>query len=506
MRVQFTLCALLSIAPVATLGLYELQHGATLRAVVMLASIMLAVVLALCLGAHVSAPARRLSVLAGHSASGTMQERIQPDGPVEIARLAQDFNSMLDARDRAESALRDSEARLAAVIGGAMDAIVSVDGAGRISSFNAAAERLFARAAGEALGAPIGSLIPAQFLFAYRKYSAVLGSIGVGKPSLAGVWPIRAKRGDGGEVAVEVSVSRVEVSGGSFHMLILRDMSQRARAEAAQRAVDERMRCINEELERRVEQRTLDLQAANAELESFSYTIAHDLRAPLRSIRGFAQCLARDCAAGLPAGGRRYLDSVIDSSARMERLIADLLEFSRIGRRDVARDTVATNDLVSSVLEELLPAHGKAIDIAQGDLPQVCGDAALLRQVFHNLIANAVKFSANKPAPVIKIDGRVMDKEIIFSVADNGDGFDMNYAGKLFGVFQRLHSERQFEGTGIGLAIVQRIVSKHGGRVWAHAQEGEGATFQFSVPRPATVVRGTRIRLADLTTRMRNNG
>lgn len=505
-RTQLTLYALVALAPVALLGLVDLQRGATLRAAGVFAAVASAALLALWLGARISAPIRRLSSLAGRIAAGDLNERIDPSGPAEIARFAHDFNSMLDARDRAGAALRDSEAHLAAVIATAMDAIVKVDDTGRVASFNAAAERMFGRSAAQACGMHIGGLIPARFIGAFQRYHAVLGSIGIGKPSLAGVWPILAKRSDGSKLAVEVSVSSVSASSGRFHTLILRDTAHRQRAAAAQREIDQRLRRINEELEQRVAQRTRDLQAANEELEAFSYSIAHDLRSPLRSISRFATLLNEQHAAGLQPAGLRCLASVIAGSGKMERLIASLLEFARIGRGDMAREVVDTGAVVRAALDELLPLHARKVEVLLGDMPQVNGDAALLGQVFNNLIANALKFSANKPFPVIRIDGRILDNEITFQVTDNGDGFDMNYAGKLFGVFQRLHSDREFEGTGIGLAIVHRIVTRHGGRVWAHAREGEGAKFQFSIPHSAAGSAVAGAPAEDLTMRMNRNG
>jgi len=247
----------------------------------------------------------------------------------------------------------------------------------------------------------------------------------------------------------------------------------------------EQARCLNDELERRVAARTAALEAANKELESFSYSVSHDLRAPLRAIEGFSAIVSEDYGERLDDEGRRLLDVVRANAKRMSRLIDDLLAFSRTGRSEMRRGRVAMGELARSVFAEIVGDEAARAKIAFtiGDLPEAAGDAALLRQVWVNLLANAVKFSAKKERPAIEVSGAREDDQVVYRVRDNGEGFDMQYAGKLFGVFQRLHSPEQFEGTGIGLALVQRIVARHGGSVRAEGEVGQGATFSFSLPR-----------------------
>jgi signal transduction histidine kinase len=236
-------------------------------------------------------------------------------------------------------------------------------------------------------------------------------------------------------------------------------------------------------LESRVEQRTAELLAANRELEAFSYSVSHDLRAPLRAIAGFVQILEDDLADQLDPAARNHLERVKLNAHKMGQLIDDLLNFSQIGRITMLRQTVDMNALARRVASEA--ASGKKIDITIDPLPPAYGEPALLNQVLVNLVANAVKFSSRVPAPAIRIGARVDGGETVYFVRDNGVGFDDRFVEKLFGVFQRLHRADDFEGTGVGLAIVHRIISRHGGRVWAEGKVNGGATFYFTLPAEA---------------------
>jgi light-regulated signal transduction histidine kinase (bacteriophytochrome) len=233
-------------------------------------------------------------------------------------------------------------------------------------------------------------------------------------------------------------------------------------------------------LEATVRKRTEALEAANKELESFSYSVSHDLRAPLRAVDGYARMLEEDYAARLDDEGRRLLGVVRQSSVRMGRLIDDLLAFSRLGRQQLAKLPVDMAELARDVVTEL--RNGATASVELGALPGARADRALIRQVWINLVGNALKYSGKRPDARIEIGGRRDGGENVYWVRDNGVGFDMRYADKLFGVFQRLHRADEFDGTGVGLAIVQRVVARHGGRVWAEAKPGEGACFHFSLP------------------------
>lgn len=225
------------------------------------------------------------------------------------------------------------------------------------------------------------------------------------------------------------------------------------------------------------------MKAANQELEAFSYSVSHDLRAPLRHIGGFAGMLERNMAGRLEAREQGYLGHITKSAAHMSRLIDDLLEFSRMGRAELRFSPVDLNAMVREIITSLEPeTKDRKINWQLDPLPPVKADPAMMRQVYANLIANAVKYSRNRAVAEIAIGSQVAPTEITLFVRDNGAGFDMKYAEKLFGVFQRLHSAEEFEGTGIGLANVRRIIARHGGRTWAEGEAGKGATFYFTLP------------------------
>ena len=233
-------------------------------------------------------------------------------------------------------------------------------------------------------------------------------------------------------------------------------------------------------------QKNSELNAAVKELDAFSYSVSHDLRAPLRSIDAFSQILLKECGPTLPHSARGYLQRVLDNTARMSQLVDDLLKFARLGRQPLSKREVPLAPLVEKVLRDArLGAGERCVNVTVGDLPTVRGDPALLRQVFSNLIENAFKYSHLRAEAAVEIGSHKIDGEQVFFVRDNGAGFDMKYADKLFGVFQRLHRQEDFEGTGVGLAIVQRVLQRHGGRIWAEAELDKGATFYFTTESPS---------------------
>jgi light-regulated signal transduction histidine kinase (bacteriophytochrome) len=255
---------------------------------------------------------------------------------------------------------------------------------------------------------------------------------------------------------------------------------------------EEALRQSCDELEIKVKERTaelrktnVDLQSVNKELEAFAYSVSHDLRAPVRHIAGFTELLQKHAGAVLDDQSRRHINMILDSAKRMGTLVDDLLAFSRIGRAETQKTTVHLEQLIKGVVGEIAPdAQGRNISWRIGTLPICYGDPSMLRLVFANLVTNAVKFTRTREQAEIEIDSlNHTPDEVVVSVKDNGVGFNMKYKDKLFGVFQRLHSQEAFEGTGIGLATVQRIVQAHGGRVWAEASVNNGATFYVVLPK-----------------------
>jgi signal transduction histidine kinase len=271
----------------------------------------------------------------------------------------------------------------------------------------------------------------------------------------------------------------VIILGNALALLILLVAGGVIHREAVRRKLAEQeLKGVNQHLE----QRTADLSDANREIASFSYSVAHDLRAPLRQIGGYSHVLVQDYGPHLDAEARRYLEKIQDGARKMGRLVDDLLSLSRIGQQELALQTTALDKVLHQVMEELgEECSGREVEWQIGDLFSADCDPGLMKQVFVNLLSNAVKYTGKREHAVIEIGQMSKNGERVIFVRDNGAGFEMQYVGKLFGVFQRLHKAREFEGTGVGLAIVQRIIRKHGGRIWAEAELEKGATFFFTL-------------------------
>jgi signal transduction histidine kinase len=272
---------------------------------------------------------------------------------------------------------------------------------------------------------------------------------------------------------------------GAAYLLLSRLRRHLARAE-------EDLHALNATLEQRVAERTRDLEIANRELEAFSYSVSHDLRAPLRAINGFSQIIVETESTRISDDGKRLFERVLRSSRRMGELIDDILEYSRAGRSPLARTRVDVALVAMAIVKENAEDFpSTAVDFKS--LPLVYADRAMLRQVLENLIGNAFKYSTRSEQPAIEIGARSIAGETVIYVRDNGVGFEMQYAGKLFGMFQRMHAEAQFPGTGVGLAIVKRLIERHGGRIWAEAEAGHGATFFFTLEQAQAPKAGARL-------------
>jgi PAS domain S-box-containing protein len=509
----------------------------------------------------------------------------------QLQEVNHQLRTELAARKRAEAALQESEERFRAVAETAADAIVSADKRGHITYFNPGAERIFGYAAPDVIGRPLTLLMPQRFHDAHRQGLARFLTTGearvIGKTvELVGL------RKEGTEFPMELSLATWKAGGDTFFTGIIRDITERKRAEELLRASEERFhlmvkqvedyaifmldvkgnvatwnegaerikgyradeiigrhfscfytpsdvqagkpeqlliaaetqgRCENEgwrvrkdgakfwanvvvtavrdqhgtlvgftkvtrditerkRAEEEIRKHSIALEDANRELEAFSYSVAHDLRSPLRAIDGFSRILLEEHAPTLAPKAQHLLNVVRNNSQRMGLLIDDLLAFSRLSRQPLTKQLVRPADLVRQCVDELrAEQQERRVEIPIGDLPACQADPALLKQVWLNLLANALKYTRKREVTVIEVGSRQQAGACVYFVKDNGVGFDMQYADKLFGVFTRLHRLEDYEGTGVGLAIVQRIIHRHGGRVWAEAAVNQGATFYFTL-------------------------
>jgi|GEM_PF-1695768 len=399
---------------------------------------------------------------------------------------------VVTAQVEAEEALRAERDRLSRVLETMVEGLVILDADGRYVLVNAAAEGI--------LGVTRSDIAGRHFLdvpWRRRAYQGrddavpenVFERLRCGERARVGPVRYAVERADGSERIVSHHAVRMENGAGAFAgvLITMEDVTERLKAEEEHRR---EVLELNAALERRVEERTAELAQAYKEMEAFSYSVSHDLRAPLRAISGFSRILLEDFRGELPSEAARLLARVAQNAERMGALIDGLLEFGRLSRQPLRLARVRPADVVREVLEELAPQReGRRIEVRIGDMPECAADRVLLKQVYANLIANAIKYTSRRADARIEVGAITMGLGPVYYVRDNGVGFDMAHAGKLFGMFQRLHLPTEFEGNGVGLALVRRIVERHGGKVWADSAPDKGATFFFRLGNEAPAAR-----------------
>jgi PAS domain S-box-containing protein len=388
-----------------------------------------------------------------------------------MGELVGAINMLIDVTE--EKRLVEIQAHLAAIVRSSDDAIVSKTLEGIVTSWNLGAERLFGYAAAEMIGKSITTIIPPDRL---DEETMILDRLRRGE-HLEHYDTVRITK-DGRPIAVSLTISPVKDASGKIigASKIARDITER-------KQLEDQLRQSAEQLEARVRQRTEELTHANEELDAFVHSISHDLRAPLRAIASFSNILLEDHQQGLSDEGKRRVQMIAESAERMNRLTAGLLEFSRLGRHGLRKREVNMCEVARSIVHRLQEANPKrAVDVSLEEISPIMADPLLVKQVLENIIGNAFKYTLKQPHPRIEIGNLSSNGDVVYFVRDNGAGFNQTEAGKLFKVFQRLHADPAFEGSGVGLAIVERIIRRHGGRVWAEGEIDKGATFYFSLP------------------------
>ncbi|HJW26584.1 MAG TPA: PAS domain S-box protein [Rhodocyclaceae bacterium] len=392
------------------------------------------------------------------------------------------FTEDITAAKAAETALLESRQRFAGIVESAMDGIISIDEGQRVVLFNAAAERIFGYRAEDMVGAPIDRLIPESLRARHAGHVRRFEASGTTSRAKDGHSTLTGLRSDGSEFPMEASISQITVGGRKLFTVILRDVTERVRAQ-------EEIHRLNADLERRVEERTAELAAANdalmrsnLELQRFAHVAAHDLQTPLRSIAGFAQLLQKLHPTGGDDQADEWIAQVVDNTKRMQTLIQDLLTYSRLESQ--SRPWVMTDfaQLFCEVREGLdSTIRETGAEVTCGELPVVMVDRTQMAQVLQNLIENGIKYNRAQPARV-HVSAERRGDEWLFSVSDNGIGVDPKYHQRIFEAFRRLHSYHEYPGTGIGLAVCQRVVERHGGGIWVESPDGGGSVFHFTIP------------------------
>lgn len=433
--------------------------------------------LALWLQRYFSVPIVRLAERVRRIADNSdFAERVGSDQPNEVGDLYRSVGQLLDAIRHSQRRLHHSESKLEAILGLAGSALVSIDGDHKITLFNRQAENIFGYAAREVLGKHLDMLLPARFREGHDQKIEEFSEKGVSFQNSMFRPDVRGMRKNGGEFPIEASISKMVLAGEKIFTVALSDITQRRQTEAE-------LEAYRSHLEDVVEARTGELRAKNSELEAFSYSIAHDLRAPLRSITSFSQVLLNDIADRLEEKDLENLKRIVSSGKHMSELIDGILDLARIGRAQISNAEVDLSLIVHKA-ESRLKSESPARDVTWNVMPNIIarGDRQLLGMMLENLLENAWKYTSKQQQATINFGVVDQRGKRVYFVKDNGVGFDMKHADNLFSVFHRLHSSEGYEGTGVGLATVQRIIHRHGGSIWAEAVANEGAAFYFTLP------------------------
>jgi len=367
------------------------------------------------------------------------------------------------AGSRAEQAVRGLQGAFHQLFDAAPDAVVVCDREGRIVLANDMVERMLGYPRDELVGQPVEVLVPKRYRFRHhdhrRAYDENPGARFMGEGR-----ELYAVRKDGTELPVEISLTPMEIEGQLLISSAIRDITERKKAQ------------------RELERHDAELRRSNAELEQFAYVASHDLQEPLRMVASYSQLLERRYRDKLDSDAEEFIEFIVDGATRMQALINDLLAFSRVGTRGKPFEPTDMADVVARAISNVqlaIEEAGAQVDV--GPMPAVVGDSSQLAQLFQNLISNAIKFRG-EDAPRVTITAEPAGEAVTFSLTDNGIGIDPQYAERIFLLFQRLHTKREYAGTGIGLAICKKIVERHGGRIWVEGKPGEGTTFHFTLP------------------------
>jgi PAS domain S-box-containing protein len=414
----------------------------------------------------------------GQSLELFAQRKDGTEFPVEISLspLKTDYGMLVSSAIRDISDRKRADLRFRQLLEAAPDAMVVVNRGGDMVLVNVQVERLFGYAKDELLGQPVEMLVPARLRARHPGHRTAFFNQPRVRPMGPGL-DLLGQRKDGTEFPVEISLSPLETEDETLVSAAIRDISDRKRAEHE-----------IELLHMGLANRNIELATSNQELEAFTSSVAHDLRAPLRHLQAFSTTLIEGLGPNTDQATQTLIHQIANTSRNMAGMVDDLLSLARLGRQELRPQVTGLNSLVQEVIRELATeSKDREIEWRFDDLPFVDCDAGLIKQVYFNLLSNAVKYTSPRKLAVIEIGRRMEHDQVVLFVKDNGVGFNMKYADKLFGVFQRLHRREDFEGVGVGLASVQRIIRKHGGRIWADAEVDKGATFSFTLSAPQSI-------------------